>query len=844
MIPDSSVGTQIDTAGLVSGGMRSSTGTGKQNLFHSFQEFSLSPTDRVTFVADPTIANVISRVTGQIPSNINGTLQMIGSSNANFFLINPAGIAFGPNAQLRLPGSFVATTAESLTFANGETFSAQNFATPPLTISVPLGLQMGNASRDISVSNTGHTLAKVDPKTGENSVLAPHVQIGSTKGLQVLPGRTLAFIGNDIRFTGGVATASSGNLEIGSVAANEKVNLTASPFGFIADYSQVDNFADIHFSNRALANVSGVPVAVSPLSPLQVFSSAQGSIQVVGRDIELKESSLLLGQSGPFSTSSGQPINVVADRTLSIQDSDSTSTVRSGIFSETTGKAASGSVHISANDIFIGSGAGVTSLTFTDASSGAIDTTAKRSLTIVGNNTTSQNISSLIATGSISATGESGNVTVRAPDTLLLDSGGIGSINFAKGKSGNIKVESDILTLIGKNSNSDIPSTIAITNYGPGRVGDIEINTRLLSISDAAAIAALSITSGDAGRISINAAEQIDISGSRDASGRGNAITSSVLIPSTQERAFLGIPPLRPSGNAGDIIISTPLLTMDGAVGINAKSEGMGRAGNIQITADALRIDNNGFIRGQTFNGSGGSIDLQLQDSLILRGGSQLTVESNGSGNGGNINISAPVVIALENSDIIANAVQGQGGNIKIAAKSVLGTTYRTQLSAQSDITASSEFGIDGTVAINNLDTDPSSGAIILPTQVLDPNQTVAAGCSEYKQNQLIASGRGGLASDPRTRLDLSAPWHDLRQFRDTAAVSAVTNSARQNNSNIKDEHQAANRSTDRADKASQIEQIQEAASWQLNHQGQIELTSAAAVATVEASAQCLKNQI
>ena len=835
VIPDNSVGTQIDASGVVSGGTPTSTSSsGARNLFHSFQQFSLSPTDTVTFAVDPAVTNVISRVTGQLPSEINGTIQMVGSASANLFLINPAGITFGSNAQLRLPGSFIATTAESLTFANSETFSAQNLAAPPLTISVPLlGLQIGTASQSLQVNNTGHTLTKINPSTGDSGILAPHVQQGAAGKLQVLPGKTLALIGNGVSFSGGLATANSGNLEIGSVAADEQVNLVATPFGFVADYSQVESFADVSFSNRALANVSGVPIAVSPGSPLQIFSSAQGAMQVVGKDIQLTENSLLLGQSGPFSTLAGQPINVAAAGTLFLKGSDSTSTIRSGIFSETLGNMASGQINISANDISIEGGAGITSLTFTDASSGAIDANAERSLKIEGNNSVDQGLSSLIATASIRAAGESGNITVKAPSIMLLDSGGISSINFAKGKSGSINVESDLLILRGRNPVSDIPSTIAVTNYGPGTVGDVEIDTHQLAISETAAIAALSITSGNAGRININATERIDISGSTTTNRRGDAITSSVSTPSIQEQIFLGIPPLRPSGNAGDIVINTPRLTIDGAFGINAQSVGTGNAGNIQITADTFRLSNNGFVRGQTFNGSGGSIDLRLQDSLILRNGSRLTVESNGNGNGGNINITSPVVIALENSDIIASAIQGKGGNIDITAQSVLGTAYRDQLTPQSDITASSQFGIDGTVAINNPNIDPSSGAVVLPTTVLDPDGTVAAGCAESGQNQFIASGRGGFASDPRSRLESLSPWQDLRSPNGTVTATSLATSFGGN----RHSHQTA------SSLANKTEPILEASSWQRNRQGQIELTNASSIATEETAAQCLKRK-
>ena len=55
-------------------------------------------------------------------STIDGAIAISGS-NANFFLLNPAGIVFGPNATLNVPGAFTATTANGIGFDDGGWFS-------------------------------------------------------------------------------------------------------------------------------------------------------------------------------------------------------------------------------------------------------------------------------------------------------------------------------------------------------------------------------------------------------------------------------------------------------------------------------------------------------------------------------------------------------------------------------------------------------------------------------------------------------------------------------------------------------------------------------------------------
>ncbi|MFB8789691.1 MAG: filamentous hemagglutinin N-terminal domain-containing protein [Potamolinea sp.] len=136
-------------ANIIDGGARRGV-----NLFHSFLEFNVSDGQRVSFASPVGIENILSRVTGNNPSNILGTLGVNGG--ANLFLLNPNGIIFGPNAKLDIAGSFLATTANSLVFKNNSEFSAKNPQTPPLlTINLRPGLQYG-ANQSGTISNTGN----------------------------------------------------------------------------------------------------------------------------------------------------------------------------------------------------------------------------------------------------------------------------------------------------------------------------------------------------------------------------------------------------------------------------------------------------------------------------------------------------------------------------------------------------------------------------------------------------------------------------------------------------------------------------------------------------------------
>ena len=200
------------------------------NLFHSFEQFNLDTVGTAYFDNALTIDNIITRVTGGQLSNIDGLIRANG--NANLFLLNPSGIIFGPNARLDIGGSFLGSTAESLLFEDGSIFRTTEPNAPPLlTVSVPIGLQFDRNPGGIRVEGSGHRLTSPQDPT-----LSPLERV-THGGLQVQPGRTLALVGGNVTLDGGLLTAPSGRIDIGS-AIQGQVNLTPTSFGWRLEYPE------------------------------------------------------------------------------------------------------------------------------------------------------------------------------------------------------------------------------------------------------------------------------------------------------------------------------------------------------------------------------------------------------------------------------------------------------------------------------------------------------------------------------------------------------------------------------------------------------------------------------
>ncbi|NJO42382.1 MAG: filamentous hemagglutinin N-terminal domain-containing protein [Cyanobacteria bacterium CRU_2_1] len=214
----------------ITGGTRSG-----DNLFHSFEQFSI-PTNGTAFFNNAVeIRNIFARITGRSLSEIDGLIRANGS--ASLFLLNPNGIIFGANASLDIGGSFIASTADSILFADSTEFSAIDpLTTPLLTVSVPVGLQFGQ-----------------DPGFIINRSQAVNT-FGTPVGLEVQADQTLALIGNGVFLDNGNLTARGGRIELGSISATDLVTLSpinSGNSGFAVTYSGVENFADIQLSDRS-----------------------------------------------------------------------------------------------------------------------------------------------------------------------------------------------------------------------------------------------------------------------------------------------------------------------------------------------------------------------------------------------------------------------------------------------------------------------------------------------------------------------------------------------------------------------------------------------------------------
>ncbi|MBE8965910.1 S-layer family protein [Nostocales cyanobacterium LEGE 12452] len=749
------------------------------NLFHSFSNFSIPTGDTAIFNNAADVQNIFSRVTGGSVSNIDGLIKANGS--ANLFLLNPSGIIFGANAQLNIGGSFIGTTAQSIKFSDGAEFSAINpQANPLLSINVPIGLQMGDNPAPITVQGTGHRLSNP-------SGLPVVTQNPSVTELRVQPGKTLALVGGNLNLNGATLTAKQGQVELGSVSDAGLVSLIPTAQGYTLGYENGQNFGDIQLRQRSLLDISGVNA---------------GSVQIQGRQIQFTDGSLVLARN--LGNLPGGDIRLQATEAIDLIGTTSDSTIRSGVRTEVVGIAASGNISVITPRLTLQQGGGLNSISVGVAPSGNIHIDAT-TIELSGFSPINPSNVTTLST-SVYGSGNAGDISVNANSLLVSNGGSLISATFGSGSSGKVAIRAHHTTVMGQ-SPAGPYSNISSTTFATGNAKTLTLDTAKLQILDGGAVATSTFFAGNGGDISINATEFIEISGrSRNNNSSINSSTTR-LIPQLRQRFGL---PDKLTANAGSVRITTPNLTVTDGGTVSVTSQGSGNGGSLKITANTIRLDRQGSIQAQTESGNGGNIALQVGKLLLLRHKSAIAATAGGNGNGGNININAPMIAGLEDSDIIANAIKGRGGNIQITTQGIFGLKFRDRLTPESDITASSQFGVSGTVQINNFGVDPNSGLVELPANITDPSQQIATGCADSEGSRFVATGRGGVPQNPNQltsdvydglRLSTWSDVRDISEYRKTGEVTA------------------------QMPKSSEV--LVQATSWHRNTQGKIELIAA-----------------
>ncbi|MDM8559715.1 filamentous hemagglutinin N-terminal domain-containing protein [Candidatus Parabeggiatoa sp. HSG14] len=666
IITDSSLGSRANLPGpnyLIGADLGQHKGS---NLFHSFQDFNLNNSESATFSGPNSVSNVISRVTGGNPSNIDGLIRST-IPNADMYFLNPYGIMFGPNASLDVQGSFHASTADYLRLGEEGRFNARQPSNSLLTVA--------------PVEAFGFLIDTPTAITTQNSTLS------------VPKKKTLSFIGGDLRLDGATPLGTEarqqfynnfftpeGQINLASMASRGEIILTKTGFNISSDAK----LGKITVRNTEI-NVNGkkggsifIRAGRIELNHSQIFNQT-GEQQ--GGEINIQADQMALNNQSKVITTaqkngSGATLIILVANTLTLSSSD----IVGNSNSQQNNAGNGGDIQINAGQIKLNNGSRISSSTFGAGEGGGIAIKVYDSLTISRTNEEESNRKS----GSIvsnshstqSNAGNAGHIKIKAGQIKLMDEGHIISNSYGVGNSGAIvlKVVDTLVLNTGKISSSS----------------EKDRNGR--------------IATGNAGYIEIEA-DQLNMNRAEIA-----GLTKGI-------------------GNSGILIIKVAdVLALSNRSVINAFSQSpeinAGKAGEILVQAGTITLNKQSAITAKTANASGGNIVVTVSDLLSLQKGGKInTSVKGGTDDGGNVTIKNPLFVVLNQGDIIAQADEGRGGNINITSDLFLS-------SPNSLVDASSQKGIDGQVFVSAPETDLSGRILVLPAKFVNAAHQLQPPCN------------------------------------------------------------------------------------------------------------------
>jgi filamentous hemagglutinin family protein len=824
----------------ITGGTRAGT-----NLFHSFGDFNVPHQNIANFLNNTGLAteNILSRVTGGNVSSIFGSIQTTGFGDANLFLMNPAGIVFGPNASLNVGGSVTFTTADYLRFQDDGRFNA-----------IP------NATADALLS-----MAPV----------AAYGFMGSNPGAITVQGSQFTVSEkHGISLVGGNITIQNGTLENGAIqparlsAPNGQINLatTQSPGEFLQDFSVAANINQASFTSFGYAHLeSGSTVDISQTgngkvsirggqlileiqnSILSTTDNAAPTPVVPGQDtIALAPRSEIISETS--SADPGPNIHLNSDRITLIGVPSDRENFNlkpfTGIQSYTEGVGNAGDIILQATkDIEITKVVALSSLTAASGHAGNIElTSAHGNIRMTEGGKESSGSSTTISNG------KTGNVTVSAPEgdivldgaslftlsqgspqqetgrpgqveiiakNLQMSAGTLGNFTTGPAKPGGITVKlSGTLTMAADPSLVLPPrvfpdSLIVTSSVSQAPAGDINITAKDIVVTQGSLINSAAFASGLGGHIKIVADTLQVTDGGQLSSGSTRAPDRGTLPQN-----------ITPTGRGGDITIRalgpTGSVLVNGAgSGIFADTEGTGAGGTIDLSARSLTIQNGGTISAsstgsgnagdilidagqqlelldrssittttQSAKANGGNIDIQAIERVRLVNSTISTSVKGDEGGGGNIFID-PNVVVLQSSNVTAQAVGGAGGNITI-------TTPLFLADSTSLVSASSQKGINGTVTIQSPTSNLSGSLGSLTSKPSQTQALLTQRCSALVNGQassFVVAGREQLPSNPGGWLTslpaLAALGENLDADNAVASISTIMAIAADNTSTV-----------------------------------------------------------
>ncbi|MBR8830129.1 MAG: filamentous hemagglutinin N-terminal domain-containing protein [Chlorogloea purpurea SAG 13.99] len=429
------------------------------------------------------------------------------------------------------------------------------------------------------------------------------------------------------------------------------------------------------------------------------------------------------------SKGAGGNMNIDASRSINVINKQENSTVKAppipelnrnlpvGLFSQTESSGPAGDMTIKTARLSIQGGGSVAASTSGEGQGGKLNVDAWNSIEIIGVNP-GENIPSIIGS-QVSDRGQGNDITIRTSSLIIKNGATISGGVYAEGKNkgGNLTVNADDIYLSGTSPNNKFWSsllTATVSENIGGDAGNLEINTKRLTLENGGIITSATIGAGNGGKLTINATESVSVIGTA-----GDSLPTSIVTGTAG------------TGKGEDLIINTPLLTIKNGGLVSTATYGVSKGNNLIINTNGGRINIDGKVPNRSLggilagsgvnedlvkiiqpyleyfelsgtidpkkaSGDGGAVNI-FTGNLLIQNGGAISTDTVGVGKAGLMNINADTINLINGGTITGNTRgSGKAGDINI-------TSPELTLSGGANIAANtSSTGEGGSITITS----------------------------------------------------------------------------------------------------------------------------------------------
>jgi filamentous hemagglutinin family protein len=598
------------------------------NLFHSFEAFSVGAGDAAMFTTNTaSVKNVISRVTGSLPTTIEGLVTLIPEHGGtpNFFFINPNGVTLAAGGLIDVPGGLHVSTAQYLKFNDGKFYAD---------------------------ARSGSTLSTAEPEAfGFLGTQRTPVKMSDDSALAALGLTPLSVVAGDIEIDNSLLFTDGGSVRIAAVGNTQvEVPLAANELPLLSGNLKLRNTALVRSQVSGSASARDMLVSAGNITIDGTVDETGISSQTLGpgdaasirvsatRDIVILGSGFIASSS--HSTGNARLVKVDAENIL-LDGGGRAANINS--LARDRGDA--GGVMVFARDkLTLRHGGIITSNTFAQGNAGNVQVQA-RNIDLDG-------IGSDFQTGITSdseITGNAGRVDVTAVDDLrIVNAALISSTTFGRGDADRVVVSARNLLIDGA-LRKELITGIATDTEGTGRGGSIDVKlSGHLALLKGGQISTDVFSRGDGGSVRVKA-DSITIDGqgtpafiSSDTDSGSSGVAGSLEVSATRDFEIFNrgliTSTVSGTGKSSAITVRANTLTLSGEgefAGIFSESNGSAHAGTIDIGASAVNVVDGGRITSNAkASGAAGSVVVHA-GTLLVDGGSSTITAGAASGSSG-----------------------------------------------------------------------------------------------------------------------------------------------------------------------------------------------------------------